>query len=218
MRDLEEMMAERGLSVDHSTVHRSLGSILGVLPGGPAVLSSFASYELEKRLAKDPARLGKGAIEGVAEPASANNAGAQSSFIPMLTLGIPSNPVMALMIGAMMIQGIQPGQELISNQPKLFWGLIVSMWIGNVMLVVLNLPLVGLWVRMASIPYRFLFPAIVIFASIGVYSVSLSGFDVGLMVPFGLVGYAFSKFHYEPTPIFLGFVLGPSLEEYFGRR
>ncbi|CAH1658150.1 tripartite tricarboxylate transporter permease [Chelatococcus asaccharovorans] len=133
----------------------------------------------------------------------------------MLTLGTPSNPVMALMIGAMMIQGIQPGPELISNQPKLFWGLIVSMWIGNVMLVVLNLPLVGLWVRMASIPYRFLFPAIVMFASIGVYSVSLSGFDVGLMVLFGLVGYALSKFHYEPTPLLLGFVLGPSLEEYF---
>jgi TctA family transporter len=195
----------------------ALGSLLGILPGGGAMLASFGSYSLEKRLSKNPGEFGKGAIEGVAGPESANNAGAQTSFIPMLTLGIPSNPVMALMVGAMIIQGIQPGPSVLEKQPALFWGLIVSMWIGNLFLLVLNLPLIGLWVRMISIPYHFLYPAIIIFCCIGVFSLSNTTFDVFLMALFGLAGYLFRKLDAEPAPLLLAFILGPMMEEFLRR-
>lgn len=194
-----------------------LGSILGILPGGGAMLASFGAYSLEKKVSPNSAEFGKGAIEGVAAPEAANNAGAQTSFIPMLTLGVPSNPVMALMIGAMIIQGIQPGPSVMTEQPSLFWGLIVSMWIGNLMLLALNLPLIGLWVRMISIPYHFLFPMIVAFCSIGVFSLSNSTFDVYLMAIFGLLGYVFRKIDAEPAPLLLAFVLGPMMEEFLRR-
>jgi TctA family transporter len=190
-----------------------LGSLLGILPGGGATLSSFAAYTLEKRLSKEPHRFGKGAIEGVAGPEAANNAGAQTSFIPMLTLGIPSNPVMALMIGALIIQGITPGPNVVTDEPELFWGMIVSMWVGNLMLVLLNLPLIGMWVRMLQIPYHLLFPAIVAFCCIGVYSVNNNPFDVYAMALFGVLGYVLIKLDFEPAPLLLGFVLGPMLEE-----
>ncbi|TWH64821.1 TctA family transporter [Azomonas agilis] len=191
----------------------ALGSIMGVLPGGGAMLSSFASYMLEKRLSKHPEEFGKGAIEGVAGPESANNAGAQTSFIPLLVMGLPSNAVMALMIGAMMIHGIVPGPQVMTERPDLFWGVIVSMWIGNILLLLLNLPLVGIWVRLLSIPYRILYPAILLFCCIGVFSVNNSLFDVLLAVGFGLLGYLFIKLRCEPAPLLLGFVLGPLMEE-----
>ena len=194
-----------------------LGSVLGVLPGGGAMLASFAAYSLEKKISKNSAQFGKGAIEGVAAPESANNAGAQTSFIPMLTLGIPSNPVMALMIGAMIIQGIQPGPSVMTEQPALFWGLIASMWIGNAMLLVLNLPLIGLWVKMISVPYHLLFPAILVFCAIGVFSLNNAPFDVYLMALFGVLGYAFRKLGCEPAPMMLGFILGPMMEEFLRR-
>ena len=190
-----------------------LGSALGILPGGGAVLSSFASYTLEKRLSKTPERFGKGAIEGVAGPEAANNAGAQTSFIPMLTLGIPANPVMALLIGAMIIQGITPGPSVATDEPELFWGLIASFWIGNLLLVLLNLPLIGLWVRLLRIPYYMLFPAILAFSSIGVYSVNSNAFDLYAVAFFGILGYVLVKLECEPAPLLLGFVLGPLLEE-----
>jgi TctA family transporter len=190
-----------------------LGSALGILPGGGAVLSSFASYTLEKRLSKTPERFGKGAIEGVAGPEAANNAGAQTSFIPMLTLGIPANPVMALLIGAMIIQGITPGPSVATDEPELFWGLIASFWIGNLLLVLLNLPLIGLWVRLLRIPYYMLFPAILAFSSIGVYSVNSNAFDLYAVTFFGILGYVLVKLECEPAPLLLGFVLGPLLEE-----
>lgn len=190
-----------------------VGSFLGILPGGGAILSSFASYTLEKRLARDPSRFGKGAIEGVAGPESANNAGAQTSFIPLLTLGIPPNSVMALMLGALIIQGIIPGPRVMSESPDLFWGIIASMWVGNVMLVVLNLPLIGVWVRLLTVPYRFLYPAILMFCCIGVYSISNSWVDVITTAAFGLLGYFFNKLDCEPAPLLLGFILGPMLEE-----
>lgn len=195
----------------------ALGSVLGILPGGGAALASFGSYSLEKRLSKEPERFGKGAIEGVAGPESANNAGAQTSFIPMLTLGLPSNSVMALMIGAMLIQGIQPGPSVMTEQPTLFWGLIASMWIGNLMLLVLNLPLIGLWVRMIAIPYHFLFPTIIALCAIGVFSVNNSLFDVYAMAFFGVVGYVFRKLEVEPAPMLLAFILGPMMEEFLRR-
>ena len=195
----------------------ALGSVLGVLPGGGALLASFASYSLEKKISATPARFGQGAIEGVAGPESANNAGAQTSFIPMLTLGVPANPVMALMIGAMIIQGIQPGPAIVTEQPTLFWGVIASMWIGNVFLLILNLPLIGLWVRMITVPYHYLFPAILVFCAIGVFSLGNTSFDVFLMALFGLVGYVFSKLGCEPTPMLLGFILGPMMEEFLRR-
>ncbi len=191
----------------------ALGSILGILPGGGAMLSSFASYALEKKLSRRPETFGQGALAGVAGPESANNAGAQTSFIPMLTLGIPSNPVMALMIGALIIQGITPGPNVVTEQPVLFWGLIVSMWLGNLMLVVLNLPLVGIWVKLLSVPYHFLFPAIVVFCSVGVFSVNNASFDVTLMAVFAVIGYVLVKLDCEPAPLLLGFVVGPMLEE-----
>jgi len=195
----------------------TLGSVLGILPGGGAMLASFASYAVEKRASKNPGEFGKGAVEGVAGPESANNAGAQTSFIPMLTLGIPSNPVMALMIGALVIQGIQPGPAVMTEQPMLFWGVIVSMWIGNFFLLVLNLPLIGLWVRMISVPYHFLYPAILVFCAIGVFSVNNATFDVYLMALFGALGYLFRKLDCEPAPMLLGFILGPMMEEYLRR-
>lgn len=190
-----------------------LGTLLGVLPGGGAMLSSFASYTLEKRLAKDPSQFGKGAVEGVAGPESANNAGAQTSFIPLLVMGLPANAVMALMIGAMMIHGIVPGPQVMGERPELFWGVIVSMWLGNALLLLLNLPLIGVWVRLLAVPYRILYPAILLFCCIGVYSVNNSFFDVLLAVVFGLLGYLFIKLRCEPAPLLLGFVLGPLMEE-----
>jgi putative tricarboxylic transport membrane protein len=195
----------------------ALGSALGVLPGGGPTLASFAAYSLEKKLSRTPSRFGKGAIEGVAAPEAANNAGAQMSFIPMLTLGIPSNATMALMIGAMIIQGIQPGPSVMVEQPALFWGLIVSMWIGNVLLLILNLPLIGLWVRLVTVPYHLLYPAILVFCAIGVYSVNNTEFDVYLMALFGLLGYVFAKLQCEAAPMLLGFILGPMMEEYLRR-
>ena len=194
-----------------------LGSLLGVLPGGGHILASFAAYTLEKRLSKTPARFGKGAIEGVAAPESANNAGAQTSFIPMLTLGIPSNPVMALMIGAMIIQGITPGPNVATDEPELFWGIIVSMWVGNLLLVILNLPLIGLWVKLLKVPYFILFPAILAFSAIGIYSINSNAFDLFAVAVFGLLGYALVKCECEPAPLLLGFVLGPMLEEHMRR-
>jgi TctA family transporter len=195
----------------------ALGSALGILPGSGSILGSFAAYSLEKKISKNSVQFGKGAIEGVAAPESANNAGAQTSFIPMLTLGIPSNPVMALMIGAMIIQGIQPGPSVITQQPALFWGIIVSMWIGNFFLLVLNLPLIGLWVRMVMIPYHFLYPLILVFCAIGVFSLNNSTFDIYLMALFGILGYVFAKLDCEGAPMLLGFILGPLMEEYLRR-
>ncbi|QJR16131.1 tripartite tricarboxylate transporter permease [Usitatibacter palustris] len=191
----------------------TLGAMLGILPGGGPVLGAFSAYTLEKKLAKDPSRFGKGAIEGVAAPESANNAAAQTSFIPLLTLGIPSNPVMALMIGAMIIHGIQPGPQIMTAKPELFWGMIASMWVGNFLLVVLNLPLIGLWVKLLSVQYRFLYPAILVFCCIGVYSINNATMDVYLTALFGLIGYVFIKLDCEPAPLLLGFVLGPMMEE-----
>ena len=195
----------------------ALGSILGILPGGGALLSSFSSYALEKKISRTPERFGKGAVEGVAGPEAANNAGAQTSFIPMLTLGIPSNPVMALVIGAMVMQGIVPGPTVATSRPDLFWGVIASMWIGNVMLVVLNLPLVGLWVKLLKVPYYALFPGIVVFATVGVYGINLNGYDIACISAFGLLGYVLYKLDFEPAPLVLGFVLGPMLEEHLRR-
>jgi putative tricarboxylic transport membrane protein len=195
----------------------ALGSLLGVLPGGGHILASFAAYTVEKRISKTPERFGKGAIEGVSAPEAANNAGAQTSFIPMLTLGIPSNPVMALMIGAMIIQGITPGPNVATDEPALFWGLIVSMWVGNLLLVILNLPLIGLWVRLLKVPYFILFPAILAFSAIGIYSINSNAFDLFAVALFGLLGYVLVKCDCEPAPLLLGFVLGPMLEEHLRR-
>jgi TctA family transporter len=191
----------------------SLGALLGILPGGGAVLGSFSAYTLEKKIAKDPSQFGKGDIRGVAAPESANNAAAQTSFIPLLTLGIPPNPVMALMVGAMIIQGIQPGPQVMTEKPQLFWGMIASMWIGNLMLVILNLPLIGIWIKLLTVPYRLLYPAILVFCCIGVYSLSNSPFDVVITAMFGFIGYLFIKLECEPAPLLLGFILGPMMEE-----
>jgi TctA family transporter len=191
----------------------ALGSALGILPGGGALLASFAAYTLEKKVSWNSANFGKGAIQGVAAPEAANNAGAQTSFIPLLTLGIPSNPVMALMIGAMMIQGIAPGPQVMTERPQLFWGMIASMWVGNLMLVVLNLPLIGMWIKLLTIPYRMLYPAILLFCCVGVYSLSNSPFDVMQTAVFGVVGYIWVKLECEPAPLILGFILGPLMEE-----
>jgi TctA family transporter len=191
----------------------TIGSILGILPGGGAALAAFGAYTVEKKSSKYSEEFGKGAIEGVAGPESANNAAAQTSFIPLLTLGIPPNAVMALMVGAMTIHGIIPGPQVMTRNPELFWGMIASMWIGNLMLLIINLPLVGMWVRLLQVPYRLMFPAILLFCCIGIYSVNNSPFDVVLTALFGLVGYALHKFGYEPAPLLLGFVLGRLLEE-----
>jgi putative tricarboxylic transport membrane protein len=194
-----------------------IGAILGILPGNGAVLGPFAAYTVEKKLAKDPRRFGRGAIEGVAGPESANNAGAQTSFIPLLTLGIPPNAVMALMVGAMTIHGIIPGPQVMTKNPTLFWGMIASMWVGNLMLLIINLPLVGLWVRLLKVPYRLLFPAILMFCCIGIYSINSLPTDVMFIAFFGLVGYALIKLGFEPAPLLLGFVLGKLMEENFRR-
>ncbi|HEX8540238.1 MAG TPA: tripartite tricarboxylate transporter permease [Pseudomonas sp.] len=191
----------------------ALGSALGVLPGGGAALASFSSYTLEKKVSRNPQEFGKGAIEGVAGPESANNAAAQTSFIPLLTLGIPSNAVMAMMIGAMVIHNIQPGPMVMTQNPDLFWGLIVSMWIGNLILLILNLPLLGIWVKLLKVPYRLMYPAILVFCAIGVFSVQNSLFDIWQMAAFGILGYVFGKLKLEPAPLLLGFVLGPMMEE-----
>src|SRR5437588_974722 len=191
----------------------ALGSVLGLLPGGGAMLSAFASYAVEKKVADDPSEFGRGAIQGVAGPESANNAGAQSSFIPLLTLGIPENAVMALMVGAMTIHNIQPGPQVMTSNPSLFWGLIASMWVGNLMLVVLNLPMIGIWIKLLQVPYRVLYPAILLFCSIGVYSINNTSFDVSQTAVFGALGLLFFKLECEPAPLLLGFVLGPMMEE-----
>ncbi|BBK30457.1 putative tricarboxylic transport membrane protein [Stella humosa] len=190
-----------------------LGAILGILPGNGAVLGPFASYSLEKRMAKDPSRFGRGAIEGVAGPEAANNAGAQTAFIPLLTLGIPPNAVMALMVGAMTIHGIIPGPQVMTKNPGLFWGMITSMWIGNLMLLIINLPLIGLWVRLLKVPYRLMFPAILLFCCIGIYSINNNPADVLTAAFFGLAGYTLYKLSFEPAPLLLGFVLGRLMEE-----
>ena len=195
----------------------AIGSILGILPGGGAALAAFGAYSVEKKSSKYSHEFGKGAIEGVAGPESANNAAAQTSFIPLLTLGIPPNAVMALMVGAMTIHNIQPGPQVMTSNPALFWGLIASMWIGNVMLILLNLPLIGIWVKLLKIPYRFLYPAILVFCCIGVYTVNNTVFDVYVTAGFGLIGYLFFKLGCEPPPLLLGFVLGPMMEENFRR-
>ena len=205
----EERQAAAGAVVRGTLV----GSVLGVLPGGGAVLSSFAAYSLEKKLARDPSRFGRGAIEGVAGPEAANNAAAQTSFIPLLTLGIPSNAVMALMLGAMTIHGVVPGPDLATSKPQLFWGTIVSMWIGNAILLGLNLPLIRFWVKLLNVPYRFLYPSILVVGSVGVYSVSHSTFDVLMAAAFGLLGYVFIRLEFDRTSFLLGYILGPMLEE-----
>lgn len=189
-----------------------VGTFLGILPGGGATLASFSAYSLEKRVSKHPDEFGEGAVEGVAGPEAANNAGAQSSFIPLLTLGIPSNNMMAMMLSAFVIHGLTPGPQILQSQPQIFWGLVASMWIGNAMLLVINLPLIGLWVRLLTIPYRLLYPAILLFCCVGVYSLNNRIFDVALAAGFGLVGYLFRKAKCEPGPLLLGFVLGPLLE------
>jgi putative tricarboxylic transport membrane protein len=196
-----------------------LGSALGILPGGGALLASFASYAFEKKVRSKPGEIpfGKGNIRGVAAPESANNAGAQTSFIPLLTLGIPPNAVMALMVGAMTIHNVQPGPQVMSSNPQLFWGLIVSMWVGNLMLIVLNLPLIGIWIKLLTVPYRFLFPAIVLFCALGVFTTNNNTFDVWMVGAFGLVGYLFTKLGCEPAPLLLGFILGPMMEEHLRR-
>ena len=190
-----------------------LGSILGVLPGGGATLSAFAAYVLEKKISRDPSRFGRGAVEGVAGPESADDAGAQTSFIPMLTLGIPGNAVMALMIGAMTIHGIQPGPQVMTERPNLFWGMVASMWIGNLMLLVINLPLIGMWVQLLKVPYRFLYLSILLFCAIGVYTIGNSPFSVLVAAFFGVLGYIFVRLECEPAPMILGFVLGPLMED-----
>jgi TctA family transporter len=190
-----------------------IGAGLGILPGGGSILGAFASYMLEKRVSKTPERFGKGAIEGVAGPESANNAGAQASFIPLLTLGIPPNPVMALMMGAMIIQGIAPGARVMEERPELFWGMIASMWLGNLLLLVINLPMIGVWVSLLRIPYRLLFPAIILFCCIGVYSLNNSSFEVYMTVLFSLLGFLFIRLGCEPAPLLIAFILGPLMEE-----
>src|SRR5262252_4410925 len=203
-------MAQSAMPIARGTF---LGGLLGLLPGNGAVLGPFASYTLEKKLAKDPSRFGRGAIEGVAGPESANNAGAQTAFIPLLTLGIPPNAVMALMVGAMTIHGIVPGPQIMTKQPNLFWGMIASMWIGNLMLLVINLPLIGLWVRLLKVPYRLLFIMILLFCCIGIYSINNNPWDVYFTAFFGLVGYALIKLGLEAAPMLLGFVVGRLMEE-----
>jgi TctA family transporter len=194
-----------------------LGSLLGVLPGGGALLASFGAYALEKRISAHPEAFGKGEIRGVAAPESANNAGAQTSFIPLLTLGIPGNPTLALILGALMVRGIVPGPQVMTDRPELFWGLIASMWIGNLMLVVLNMPLIGLWVRMLHVPYRLLFPSILVICCIGSFAVSNSTFELYCLAAFSVLGYIFKKLNCEPAPLALGFILGQMMEEYLRR-
>jgi putative tricarboxylic transport membrane protein len=195
----------------------AVGALLGILPGTGPALSSFMSYIVEKKMARDPSRFGKGAIEGVAAPEAANNAAAQTNFIPMLTLGIPSSAIMALMMGAMIMHGISPGPQVMTAMPELFWGIIASMWIGNLLLVILNLPLVGVWVALLRVPYRWLFPAIIVFSCVGNYSVNNNSVDVYLCAVIGVLGYVLAKLGCHPAPLILGYVLGPLMEEYLRR-
>ncbi len=195
----------------------AVGALFGILPGTGPALSSFVTYILEKKIARDPTRFGKGAIEGVAAPEAANNAAAQTNFIPMLTLGIPASPIMALMMGAMIMQGISPGPQVMTSNPELFWGIIASMWIGNLLLVILNLPLIGVWVALLRVPYRWLFPAIIVFCCIGNYSVNNNSVDVYLCAAIGVLGYVLAKLGCSPAPLILGYVLGPLMEEYLRR-
>ncbi|MGJ7036953.1 TctA family transporter [Shinella sp. BE166] len=207
-------LREAGFPILRGTL---VGTFFGILPGAGQTISSFAAYMIEKRVSRDPSKFGKGAVAGLAAPEAANNAAAQTSFIPTLSLGIPGSATMALMLGALMIQGISPGPQVMSQHPALFWGLIASMWIGNLLLVILNLPLVGLWVNMLRLPYRWLFPAILVFCCIGVFSINYSPLDIYLIAVFGLVGYVLVKLNCEVTPFILGFVLGPMIEENFRR-
>jgi putative tricarboxylic transport membrane protein len=207
-------LTQSGWSIARGT---ALGSVLGILPGGGALLAAFAAYTIEKKVARAPRRFGDGDIRGVAAPEAANNAGAQTSFIPMLTLGVPSNPTMALMIGALMIQGIQPGPQVMTQRPELFWGIVASMWIGNLFLLALNLPLIGLWVRLLAVPYRLLFPAILVFCCIGVFTINNNVFDLFQLIVFSGAGYLLLKLGCEPAPLILGLVLGPMMEEYLRR-
>jgi TctA family transporter len=192
-----------------------LGSVLGILPGAGAILASFAAYTIEKKVKGRPGEVpfGQGNIRGVAGPESANNAAAQTSFIPLLTLGIPSTVTMALMVGAMTIHNIQPGPQVMTSNPELFWGLIASMWIGNAMLIILNLPLIGIWIKLLTVPYRYLFPSIVLFCAIGVYSTNNNTWDIWVVGVFGIIGYVFNKLRMEPAPLLLGLILGPMMEE-----
>ncbi|MCO5089479.1 tripartite tricarboxylate transporter permease [Bosea sp. (in: a-proteobacteria)] len=217
LRDLWPQKDDIKASTGPAIRGTAMGVLLGMLPGGGAMLSSFAAYLLEKKLSREPQRFGNGAIEGVAAPEAANNAGAQMSFIPLLTLGIPSNVNVALIAGALIIQGIQPGPGIIHQQPTLFWGLIASMWVGNLMLVILNLPLVGLWTRLLTVPYSLLYPSIIIFCCIGVYSLNNSPFDVYIMIALAFFGYVLRLLDCEPAPLILGMVLGPLMEEYLRR-
>jgi putative tricarboxylic transport membrane protein len=193
----------------------ALGSVLGILPGGGALVASFAAYTVEKKMKPKPGEVpfGKGNIRGVAGPEAANNAGAQTSFIPLLTLGIPPNAVMALMVGAMTIHNIQPGPQVMTSNPQLFWGMIASMWVGNLMLVILNLPMIGVWIKLLQVPYRILYPAILLFCCVGVFSLQNNVFDIYLTVLFGILGYIWAKLKCEPAPLLLGFILGPMMEE-----
>ena len=217
LRDLWPRASDIRTSAGPAIRGTIMGSVLGMLPGGGAMLSSFAAYLVEKKMSKEPERFGNGAVEGVAAPEAANNAGAQMSFIPLLTLGIPSNVNIALIAGALIIQGIQPGPGIIHAQPALFWGLIASMWIGNLMLVILNLPLIGLWTTLLTIPYRLLYPSIIVFCCVGVYSLGNSAFDVYVMIGMGFLGYILRRLDCEPAPLILGLVLGPMMEEYLRR-
>ncbi len=217
IRDLMPSRAELRAAFPAMVRGTAIGSFLGILPGGGAALPPFTAYAIEKKVAKDQSQFGKGAVQGLAGPEAANNAGAQTSFIPLLTLGIPSNALMALMIGALMMQGIQPGPQVMTEQPALVWGLIASMWTGNLMLLIINLPLVGIWVSMLKIPYRLLFPAIVLFCCIGTYGIANNLFNVWVMLICAVIGYFFIKVKAEPAPLLLGLVLGPMLEENFRR-
>jgi putative tricarboxylic transport membrane protein len=213
MRELLPNREEFRRSVGPTVRGTALGSLFGILPGGGPLLASFGAYAIEKKISRTPERFGQGAPEGVAAPEAANNAGAQTSFVPLLTLGVPSNAIMAVMAGAMTIQGIVPSPKVMVEHAPLFWGMIASMWIGNFLLVVLNLPLIGLWVKLLQVPYRILYPTILFFCCIGVYSTGNSAFDVYLAIGLGVAGYVLIKLGFEPTPLLLGFILGPMMEE-----
>jgi len=194
-----------------------IGSAVGILPGSGPSIATFMSYAVEKRISKEPERFGRGAVEGVASPEASNNAAVQAAFIPTLSLGLPGDAVMAILLGAMLMHGIVPGPQFIGQNPEMFWGLIVSFWIGNVLLLILNLPLIGIWVRLLSIPYRILYPAMLFFICVGVYSVKNSMFDVYVAIVFGVVGYFMLLLRYPAAPLLLGFILGPLIEEHFRR-
>ena len=214
MRDMWPTPQEFKEAIPAALRGTALGSLLGILPGGGAVLASFAAYTVEKKVVRNPTyAFGKGAIQGVAGPEAANNSAAQTSFIPLLTLGLPSNPIMAIMMGAMILQGIQPGSAVMTSNPTLFWGLVASMWIGNLMLVIINLPLIGMWVKLLQVPYRLLYPAIIMFCCIGVYAANSESSQLLLTVVFALFGYVLVRFGCEPAPLILGFILGPLMEE-----